>query len=104
MTDCQCQKCRLEAKSAMAQNYATMELRVVAMLFESEVVSLPIDWSALACQDASPMSRETFIPCSAPASAIVWHQKDRCAYTMCASCADHNVRNRGGLLLAWRKS
>lgn len=54
------------------------------------------------CQEASPLSKETFIPCggTGPASKLVWHQKDRRAYVMCASCAAHNLRNRGGEELA----
>lgn len=36
----------------------------------------------------------------APADSIVWHDRDRRCYFMCAMCADHNVKNRGGKLVA----
>lgn len=45
------------------------------------------------CQEASPMSRETFIPCGRPATCIV-DNGDEHPYWMCEGCADHNVRNR----------
>ena len=51
------------------------------------------------CQEASVMSRNRYIPCGAPATAIVHHDKDRRSYYMCAACTDHNVRNRGGKLV-----
>jgi hypothetical protein len=47
------------------------------------------------CQEASILSHNFYIPCGAPAVAIVRHDKDRRSYYMCAPCADHNVRNRG---------
>jgi len=37
------------------------------------------------CQEASIHSRETFLACGAPASAIVWHPRERRAYLMCAA-------------------
>ena len=52
------------------------------------------------CEEASTFSREKYIPCGAPASAAVWHKKDRRMCVMCEACADHNVKNRGGVLLA----
>jgi hypothetical protein len=48
------------------------------------------------CQEASFLSRATYIPCSQPATHVIYHTKDRRAYYMCDPCADHNVRNRGG--------
>ena len=51
------------------------------------------------CQEASVLSRESYIPCRAPAVAIVRHDKDRRSYYMCLPCADHNIRNRGGKLI-----
>lgn len=54
----------------------------------------------LKCQEASTLSRETFIPCNRPACAVVWHERDGRAYLMCHECADHNVHNRRGRLLA----
>ncbi len=48
-----------------------------------------------ACEEASPLSRETFIPCGSPATAIVtFPAHNEGPYNMCAPCADHNVRNR----------
>jgi hypothetical protein len=57
--------------------------------------SLPADAK---CQEASPFSGGTYIACGRKAEAIVFHEKDRRAFYMCAPCADHNVRNRGGVL------
>jgi hypothetical protein len=51
------------------------------------------------CQEASILSRATYIPCCAPAVAIVYHDRDRRGYYMCLPCADHNIRNRGGKLV-----
>lgn len=60
----------------------------------------PASLAGLRCEEASIHSRETFIPCGAPAAAIVWHQHDgKHTYLMCAACAWHNVKNRGGRLL-----
>mgnify|MGYP001566525523 CR=1 FL=1 len=59
-----------------------------------------IDIQGLRCQEASPLSKENYIPCGAVATAIIWHERDGRAYLMCPSCADHNVRNRGAQLLA----
>jgi hypothetical protein len=55
------------------------------------------------CQEASIHSREFYIPCSSPAVAVVRHEKDRRAYYMCHPCADHNIRNRGGVLVRKRR-
>lgn len=46
------------------------------------------------CEEASPLSRETYIPCGQPADAIVKCEREG-PYNMCAACADHNVRRRG---------
>ena len=51
------------------------------------------------CEEASSLSRGTYLPCAAPAMALVWHEKDRRVYQMCMPCAGHNVRNRGGVLV-----
>lgn len=49
------------------------------------------------CEEASLMSKRFYIPCNAPAAFIVKHDgRDEGPYRMCAACADHNVRNRGG--------
>lgn len=52
------------------------------------------------CTEASQFSVETYIPCCRPAVSVVWHDRDQRAYPMCAMCTDHNVRNRGGRLIA----
>ncbi len=54
------------------------------------------------CQEASPLSFHNYIACGAPAVAIVFHDRDGRGYYMCAPCADHNIRNRGGRLVAQR--
>lgn len=51
------------------------------------------------CEEASPLSRGTYIPCGAKAVAIVEHRGEK-RYFMCLGCANHNVRNRGGKLIA----
>lgn len=55
------------------------------------------------CQEASTLSGAFYIPCGAPAVAIVHHEKDGRSYYMCAPCADHNVRNRGGRLISTKE-
>lgn len=47
------------------------------------------------CEEASPLSREVYIPCNAPATRRIWSARDRRVYRMCEPCADHAVRNRG---------
>ena len=59
-----------------------------------------INWDNLTCQEASIFSHETYIPCGQPATSIIWHNKDKRAYTMCFGCANHNVKNRRGIELA----
>lgn len=61
--------------------------------------SLPVPEGAH-CQEASIMSRAAYVPCGAPATSIVRHDKDGRSYLMCTPCADHNLRNRGGKLVS----
>jgi hypothetical protein len=63
-----------------------------------EPISLNLE--GIDCQEASPRSVSTYIMCGAPAEALVWHEKDKRVYPMCKACAWHNLRNRGGRLLA----
>ncbi len=56
-------------------------------------ISIPEDAE---CQEASPLSNHFYIPCSKPAVAIIYHERDKRGYFMCAGCASHNVYNRGG--------
>ena len=58
-----------------------------------------VELEARPCEEASIHSRETYIPCGAPSGFLVYHRKDGRAYRMCFQCADHNVRNRGGVLV-----
>ena len=46
------------------------------------------------CEEASPMSRNFYIPCNRPASSLVYSPQDKATYRMCEMCADHSVRNR----------
>lgn len=46
------------------------------------------------CEEASPLSRQYYIPCGQPAEFMV-QTRDPRPYAMCAMCADHNVHNRG---------
>lgn len=47
------------------------------------------------CEEASPLSQETYVPCNQPAEQNVFHARDNRTYRMCMPCADHNIRNRG---------
>lgn len=38
-------------------------------------------------------------PCGKPATKFIWHGRRERPYYMCDGCADHNVRNRGGISL-----
>lgn len=67
-----------------------------------EIPLIPIPDGA-ECQEASIHSREKYIPCRAPATTIVFHEKDGRGYYMCDPCADHNCRNRGGKLVTISK-
>ena len=51
------------------------------------------------CQEASSLSVKQYIPCYAPATSVVRHDKDDRSYYMCTPCAWHNVQNRGGQLM-----
>lgn len=61
---------------------------------------IPIPDDAL-CQEASPLSVNSYIPCAKPAVAIIYHRRDGRGYYMCDGCADHNIRNRDGLLVSY---
>jgi hypothetical protein len=58
---------------------------------------MPLKASEYCCEEASMLSRETYIPCNAPAKFVVRHREGE--YRMCEACADHNVKNRGGVLV-----
>ena len=62
-----------------------------------------IEFKGVECQETRGMIGEIYIRCLKPASAIIWHNRDRKAYPMCPMCADHNHRNRGGILLVEQK-
>lgn len=42
---------------------------------------------------------DKYIPCSAPAVHFVQSRRSREVLPMCAGCADHNVKNRGGKII-----
>lgn len=49
------------------------------------------------CEEASTLSREFYIPCNAPAVAIVgWKGRNEKPIRMCEACEWHNIKNRGG--------
>jgi hypothetical protein len=50
------------------------------------------------CEEASTLSKSTYIPCCRPAVTVI-KNGDRRPYYMCAPCADHNVYNRGAVVL-----
>jgi hypothetical protein len=62
-----------------------------------------IRWEDLKCQEASVLSVKTYVPCAAPAVAIVWNNRDRRGYAMCEPCAYHNENNRGCVILVEKK-
>jgi hypothetical protein len=52
------------------------------------------------CQEASSLSTSTYLPCGEPATQLVLSEHGSRLYPMCAGCADHNIRNRGAVLVA----
>lgn len=50
------------------------------------------------CQEASVLSVRSYIPCGAPAVALV-KNRDPKPYYMCEMCASHNVANRGAEII-----
>ena len=44
------------------------------------------------CEEASPLSYETYIPCGRPARHVMRSEKDARDYWMCDTCADHSTR------------
>lgn len=47
------------------------------------------------CEEASPASRDHYIPCNKPAKKMIYSKRDKKTYRMCEACADHSVKNRG---------
>ncbi len=58
-----------------------------------------IDWTKLKCQETRDMIGDDYIRCEKPAQMLVLHYRDQKAYPMCLPCGDHNVMNRGGVLI-----
>lgn len=53
------------------------------------------------CEEASTLSGESYIPCNAPAVAVVgWTGRPDQPIRMCAMCEAHNIKNRGGYRVA----
>ena len=72
--------------------------------FEMQKRVEEIDFESLKCEEASYLSYKQYIPCGNPAVAIIWHNRDgKHCYPMCLPCANHNIRNRGGILLGKKK-
>lgn len=46
------------------------------------------------CEEAAP-GMDFYMPCNAPAVRLV-KLRDEGPYRMCAACARHNIRRRGG--------
>jgi len=51
------------------------------------------------CQEAHTLSKEFYIPCGQEAVALI-ENKDSYLYFMCEGCTSHNVKNRGGKIVA----
>lgn len=49
------------------------------------------------CEEASPSSRDFYIPCNNTAVRNIYHKADKRTYRMCKSCAAHNIKNRGAV-------
>lgn len=71
-------------------------LTLRAILVVDAIKEQPGD-APLTCREASPASREAYIPCGRPAARFVLSERGKRVYPMCQPCADHNVRNRGAL-------
>lgn len=57
-------------------------------------------FEGMKCEEASLLSKETYLPCGQPATHVIYHRRDKRAYLMCMPCAWHNAHNRGGQLVA----
>ena len=61
------------------------------------------DLNECMCQEANLLGiaiNDEPIPCGQPGAKVVFHQHDgRHVYVMCLPCAEHNIRNRGGVEL-----
>lgn len=61
-------------------------------------MSLTPKTSSKTCEEASPLSKESYIACGAPATKTIgWENRTEGPYRMCDSCADHNIKNRGAV-------
>jgi len=60
----------------------------------------PLNLFGIMCQEASTLSGDRYIACGVQSEALIWHERDKRVYPMCKACAWHNLRNRGGRLLA----
>jgi hypothetical protein len=59
----------------------------------------PDDAEPSGCQEAA-LGLPFYLPCNEPAVSIVgWLGKSEGPYRMCAACTDHNVKNRGAMVL-----
>jgi hypothetical protein len=51
------------------------------------------------CEEVITKIGEKYIHCGKPAVALVYHSREGRSYSMCLGCADHNIDNRGGVLV-----
>jgi hypothetical protein len=56
--------------------------------------------SPIHCQEAAPISSERYVACGNVTKKLVLSERGTRLYFMCDGCADHNVRNRGAILVA----
>lgn len=59
----------------------------------------PIVPDGATCQEVTMMVGDRYVRCGQPAVMVVDHG-GREIYWMCLACGTHNVRNRGGKMLA----
>lgn len=53
------------------------------------------------CCEEAALGVPFYLPCNSPAAHIVgWKGRDDKPIPMCAYCADHNVKNRGGEIIS----
>ena len=44
------------------------------------------------CEEAGPLSGNSYFPCGQPARKVMLSARDGRSYDMCDACADHNTR------------
>lgn len=105
-------KCKTIVSGAMCHQLEGALVHTRWTLLEKQRTSSPVPAVYLAnpviagrpqrfiCQEASVFSGSKYIPCGEDATKLVLSERGRRIYPMCDACADHNVQNRGAVLVA----